>query len=121
MKDFKTVTLTSEHLFAFCEVLDAIGIDKFSDIFSDTKDVKDEDAETAGRAVGAKIIKVLIKELPNAKNSIYNFLSICVEGINAEEIKAMPLVEFINLIKAVFTADEMKDFFTQATSLFTKE
>lgn len=123
MKEFKTVELTSDHLFAFCEVLDAIGIEKFAEIFNkeNLEEFKnEEDTEKAGVAIGAKILKVLVKELPKAKNQIHTFLALCVENTTAEEIKNLPLVDFIKLIKTIFAGDNMKDFFTEATSLFVK-
>lgn len=119
MKEFKTVKLTSEHLFSFCEVLDAIGIEKFAEVFKVSED--SEDVESTGRAVGAKILKILVKELPNAKSQIREFLSICVEDTSVKEIEEMPLAEFIGLIKTIFKGNDMKDFFTQAASLFTEE
>ena len=77
MKEFTFKTLTSDQLFNFCEVLDAIGIDAFTDIFSkeNLAEFKDsEDTEKAGMAIGMKILKVLVKNLPKAKNQIHVFV-----------------------------------------------
>ena len=124
MKEFIFKTLTSDQLFNFCEVLDAIGIDAFADIFSkeNLAEFKDsEDTEKAGMAIGMKILKVLVKNLPKAKNQIYVFLASCVEDTTVEEIKSLPLPQFMKLIKDFVTNDGMKDFFKEAISLFNEE
>lgn len=124
MKEFTFKTLTSDQLFNFCEVLDAIGIDAFADIFSkeNLAEFKDsEDTEKAGMAIGMKILKVLVKNLPKAKNQIHIFLASCVEDTTAEEIKNLPLPQFMKLIKDFVTNDGMKDFFKEAISLFNEE
>lgn len=124
MKDFKFVELTSEQLFAFCEVLDAIGIDAFANLFNKESLAElqtGEDTEKIGMAFGAKILKVIVKELPKAKKQIHAFLATCVEGATKEDIEALKLAEFIKLIKDLFTNEGMKDFFKEAASLFVKE
>ena len=124
MKEFTFKTLTSDQLFNFCEVLDAIGIDAFTDIFSkeNLAEFKDsEDTEKAGIALGMKILKVLVKNPPKAKNQIHVFLASCVEDTTAEEIKNLPLPQFMKLIKDFVTNDGMKDFFREAISLFKGE
>ena len=124
MKEFTFKTLTSDQLFNFCEVLDAIGIDAFTDIFSkeNLAEFKDsEDTEKAGIALGMKILKVLVKNLPKAKNQIHVFLASCVEDTTVEEIKNLPLPQFMKLIKDFVTNDGMKDFFKEAISLFKGE
>ena len=45
MKEFTFKTLTSDQLFNFCEVLDAIGIDAFTDIFSKENLAEFKDSE----------------------------------------------------------------------------
>lgn len=124
MKEFTFKTLTSDQLFNFCEVLDAIGIDAFADIFNKDSlaEFKDsEDTEKVGLAIGMKILKVLIKNLPKAKNQIHAFLASCVEDTTAEEIKELPLPQFIKLIKGFVSNEGMKDFFKEAISLFKEE
>ena len=124
MKEFTFKTLTSDQLFNFCEVLDAIGIDAFTDIFSkeNLAEFKDsEDTEKAGIALGMKILKVLVKNLPKAKNQIHIFLGSCVEDTTVEEIKNLPLPQFMKLIKDFVTNDGTKDFFKEAISLFNEE
>lgn len=125
MKEFKFKVLTSEQLFNFCEVLDAIGIDAFAEIFNREQiaEIRDgeEDVEKMGMALGAKILKVLVKELPKAKNQIHAFLASCVENATVEEIKELPLPQFIKLIKDFATNEGMKDFFKEAISLFKGE
>ena len=124
MKEFTFKTLTSDQLFNFCEVLDAIGIDAFADIFNKDSlaEFKDsEDTEKVGLAIGIKILKVLIKNLPKAKNQIHTFLASCVEDTTVEEIKELPLPQFIKLIKGFVSNEGMKDFFKEAISLFKGE
>lgn len=124
MKEFTFKTLTSDQLFNFCEVLDAIGIDAFADIFNKDSlaEFKDsEDTEKVGLAIGIKILKVLIKNLPKAKNQIHTFLASCVEDTTVEEIKELPLPQFIKLIKGFVSNEGMKDFFKEAISLFKEE
>ena len=124
MKEFTFKTLTSDQLFNFCEVLDAIGIDAFADIFNKDSlaEFKDsEDTEKVGLAIGIKILKVLIKNLPKAKNQIHTFLASCVEDTTVEEIKELPLPQFIKLIKDFVSNEGMKDFFKEAISLFNVE
>lgn len=124
MKEFKFVELTSEQLFAFCEVLDAIGIDAFANLF-DRESLAElqtsEDTEKVGMAFGAKILKVIVKELPKAKKQIHAFLATCVEDATEKDIEALKLAEFIKLVKDLFTNEGMKDFFKEAASLFVGE
>lgn len=125
MKEFKFKVLTSEQLFNFCEVLDAIGIEAFAEIFNREQiaEIRDgeEDVEKIGMALGAKILKVLVKELPKAKDQIHIFLASCVEDTTAGDIRELPLPQFLKLIKDFVTNDGMKDFFKEAISLFKGE
>ena len=124
MREFILRRVTWGRRCKFCEVLDAIGIDAFTDIFSkeNLAEFKDsEDTEKAGIALGMKILKVLVKNLPKAKNQIHVFLASCVEDTTVEEIKNLPLPQFMKLIKDFVTNDGMKDFFREAISLFKGE
>ena len=60
MKEFTFKTLTSDQLFNFCEVLDAIGIDAFTDIFSKENLAEFKDSED---------YEDLLKELNNYDNN----------------------------------------------------
>ena len=131
--------LGAEHLFAFVDVADAIGVEKFAEVFKqenlkgivDASQDKGNTKETtkaaekaealkkdSGIAVAMKLLAVFIKGLHSAKEPIYAFFASCT-NLTIDEIKNMGLVPFTRMIKEFFAKEELHDFFVEVSELFS--
>ena len=101
--------LTAEHLFLFCDVIEAIGLEEFANAFTSVDDVN-------STSTGFKIGSVLVKGLKKSKTQFYKFFESCT-NYSYEEISNMKLVPFTKMLKEFANKPELADFFTEATSL----
>ncbi len=104
--------LTAEHLFLFCDVIEAIGLEEFASAFSNG----DENSASTGFKIGS----VIVKGLKQSKTQIYKFFEGCT-NYSYEEISNMELVPFTKMIKKFAKKPELADFFTEVTSLLNME
>lgn len=105
--------LTAEHLFLFCDIVEAIGLEEFASAFTGGK------GETEA-SYGFKIGAVLVKGLKKAKTPIYKFF----EGItnySYDEVSSMKLVPFTKMIKEFTQKPELADFLKEAKSFLNME
>lgn len=100
--------LTAEHLFLFCDIVEAIGLEEFASAFTGEKG----ESETSH---GFKVGAVLVKGLKKAKNPIYKFFEGCT-NYSFEEVSSMKLVPFTKMIKEFTQKPELSDFLKEATS-----
>jgi hypothetical protein len=111
------MALTVKHLFPFLKLMKALQIkDEMKNIMSNRVDVSglsDEEKETVMQDKGIELMFGLIEKMPNAEKEIKTFLSIYAEK-SLDDIEALPVEAFIELVKQLFREPAFKSFFTQA-------
>lgn len=105
--------LSAEHLFLFCDVVEAIGLEEFANAFSNANG---EVTASNGFKIGA----VLVKGLKKAKEPIYRFFEGCT-NYNYDEVSNMKLVPFTKMIKEFTRKKELADFLKEAMSFRNTE
>lgn len=112
--------ITSMDLFPMMRIISKIGVDKFKKAFESVSFKQDDsgnvDVEAVGFGVFVDIIGVIVDNLPNAENEIYDFLA-SVTGQGVKTLKNLPPADFLNLIVDVVKRPEFKDFFSVASKL----
>ena len=111
------MSLTVKHLFPFLKLMKALNIrEDFKDIVKNKiniEDMTDEDRETLLQERGIDLIFTFMEKMPNAEREIKSFLALYDEK-NLEEIEALSIDEFIELIKKFLKEPQLKSFFKQA-------
>lgn len=127
MAEYRFKPLTADNAFDFSEVLTVIGVDQMIKAFnleeirtimkSETNNTKQ-----IGLVMGVKIVGILIGNLSKARNEIYRFFAGCMEwdngsAVTVEDLKNMPLKQFVKLIKDFAKQDDLTDFFGDVAEL----
>lgn len=135
-KAFELRNLTADDMFPMFQIISKIGVKEFKNCFSspETKDaiaaarsnkgneeVNDE-AETdnlnaVGVSIALDIASVVLANIGNCKNDIYQLLS-QLSGMTSKEIAQLPMLTFTKMVVAVIKKEEFKDFFKAAARLF---
>ena len=121
MTDITIRPLTSKDLFPISAILRKIGIKELrtvlpsSNISSLTKG--GSETRNAGLSLLIDISGIIISNLPSAEKEIYAFLSSITET-SEEELRDMPLSDFLSLIRRLFSSEGVKDFFSHLVRSF---
>jgi hypothetical protein len=111
------MALTVKHLFPFLKLMKALNIkDDLKDILKNKVDITGLTEEEQGEILqerGIDIIFTLMEKMPNAEREIKSFLSLYSDQ-TLEDIEALPVEEFIELIKTFLKEPQLKSFFRQA-------
>ena len=110
--------LIASDMGAICKIITAIGIRQFKECFH-IEDFKDANAEKIGFEVFVDIAGIIISNIPNAEKEIQNFVA-SVVGMKPADIAKMPFADYGELIIAVVTKDDFKDFFGRVMKLFNR-
>lgn len=114
--------LTSDDIFPMFQIISKIGIREFKSCF-ESPEVKaaiatgELDLNSVGLAVVLDIGGIVLANVPKAKNDIYLLLS-NLSGLTEQEIGALPMATFAQMIIDVIRKDEFKDFFQVVSRLF---
>lgn len=111
------MSLTVKHLFPFLKLMKALQIrEDFKSIVKNKiniEDMTDEQREELLQERGIDLIFTLMEKMPNAEREIKSFLALYSEK-TLEEIEALEVEEFIELIKTFLKEPQLKSFFKQA-------
>lgn len=115
--------LTSDDIFPMFQIISKIGIREFKSCF-ESPEVKAAIAKSEGtdlNSVGLAVVLdaagIILVNLPKAKEDIYQLLS-QLSGLAKQEIGALPMAAFAQMIVDVIQKDEFKDFFQVVSRLF---
>ena len=119
-RKFELRTLTSQDIFPMCVILRKIGIKDLKELLS-TDDVvqaarSGKGVEAIGLGIAIDLAGLIVSNLPSCEAEIYSFLA-SVSGIRKEELKAMSMADFLELIAEVIHKEEFRDFFEVARGL----
>ena len=111
------MSLTVKHLFPFLKLMKALQIrEDFKAIVKNKiniEDMTDEDRETLLQERGIDLVFAFMEKMPNAEREIKSFLALYSEK-TLEEIEALEVEDFIELIKTFLKEPQLKSFFKQA-------
>ena len=125
-KSYELKTLTTKHVFSLVRVIKKFGIDQFKNCFFNSKVQKafkeqknegaanDKALEVVGIEVAFDIANIVIQNINECENEIYDFLS-QVSNLSKKQIEALPMTEFFEMIIDIVQKDEFKDFFGLAS------
>ena len=135
-RPYKLRALCAEDIFPVLTIVKKIGIKEFKECFNkealdNVVDVFVNGAKNNGSendntlaAVGLSIlpsvldvVDVLLNNIPKCENDLYKFLE-SISDLSIEEIKKLPMSDFIGMIIDIVKKEEFKDFFKVVSELF---
>lgn len=113
--------LEADDLFLMTNIINKIGINEFKGCFQSDAVKQALEGNANVKAIGYELFfeagNVILKNLPLCKEDLYVFLS-SLSGIEADQIRKLPMMTFIKMVRDVVKKREFKDFFTVASELF---
>lgn len=104
--------LNFEDTIAITKIIKKMNIRKeIKEVISST----DKDNKNA-ESLGMDVAFIFVENISAAEREIYSFFS-NLTGKKVEEIKKLKLTEVINMIKELFTSEDMKQVFSTALNL----
>ena len=121
MEHIELRSLKADDIFPMFTLLSKVGVEKFKHVFEgdDVKKAiaKGNSEDSVGIAVAIDIAGILIANIPNAKNEIYQFLE-NVSGLSKADISELPMATFMQMIIDVVQQEGFHDFFQVVSKLF---
>ena len=124
--------LRADDVFPMFKIISKIGVREFKACFesdaikamiSQTKKGEDKKGDAVndrslavGMVVIFDVVSLIIDKLPGCRDDIYLFLS-NISGMAKDEIAALPMVTFTEMIVDIIKKDEFKDFFGVVSKL----
>lgn len=115
---YELKTLTSKDMFPMFKIISKIGIKEFRSCF-ESEDVKklasaaakgeEVNASAVGMMIVMDIVSIVLSKLPDCENEIYSFL-VGISNKKRNELEAMSMVEFTQMIIDVIKKEEFADF-----------
>ena len=128
-KAYELRDLTADDMFPMFQIISKIGIREFKSCF-ESENVKklmadmtsgkasNEDTKTTvGVTVALDMASVVLSNLSNCKNDIYQLLA-QLSGMTAKEVAKLPMMIFVEMVIDVIKKKEFSDFFQAAVKLF---
>ena len=128
-KAYELRDLTADDMFPMFQIISKIGIKEFKSCFESEnvkklvaemtsgKASKDELKATVGVTVAFDMASVILSNLPNCKDAIYQLLA-QLSGMTTKEVGKLPMPVFMEMIIDVIKKKEFADFFQAAVKLF---
>jgi len=120
-KPYTLRKLCADDIFPMCSILKRTGFKELKSCFDkDTiknmvnKGEANADVESIGFAIIMDIASIIISNMENCKDSLYQFLS-SLTGMSKKEIGELDMDVFFELIIDVMTKDEFKGFIKVAS------
>lgn len=123
---FELRTLNATDIFPMSTIISKIGINEFKKCFESDeikKLIKGQgkgNEAVVGVAVALDVGGVILGNLHKCENDIYSFLA-RIANVKVDEIKALSMGEFAELIIEVVKKPEFRDFFSVVSRLFKSE
>lgn len=127
VKPYTLRKLCADDIFPFCTVINQIGFKEFKACFSNPESVEmikkitsgDESVsiESVGIPIAMDVAGIIFANIEKCKSSLYQLLS-QLSGLTKEEIAALDIDVFAEMIIDVVKKEEFKSFFKVASKLF---
>jgi hypothetical protein len=123
-KAYELRALCADDVFPVLTILKKVGIKEFKSCFESPEVMaaisqEKVDVEAVGITVVFDIATIIIGNLPSCREDIYAFLS-GLSGMKKEEIAALPMLTFTEMIVDVVKKDEFKGFMKVVSKLLNK-
>ena len=127
-KKYELRPLAASDLGMVCKIISEIGVRQFKECFNvdqikdgmeDEGESKDAKLESIGFGVVFDIAGIIISNIPAAETDIQKFIG-SLTGLNALQVKALPLADYGEIILDVITNEDFKDFFKRVMKLFNR-
>ena len=117
-KSFELRMLTSQDIFPVCGIIRKIGFKEIKEVFSNPELIElakggTASIESIGFGITLDLAGVLISNLPACEKELYAFVS-SVSGRKVDELRAMSMADFLEIVVAIIRKDEFRDFFRVA-------
>ena len=123
-KKYELRRLNASDIFMMSQILSSIGIKEFRKCFDSenigelVKGTKTEDtAAKVGVAVMFDIAGIVLDNLPSCEKYVYAFLA-NLSGLKADEIAALPMAEFAEMVVDVIKKEDFRDFMKVVSRLY---
>lgn len=122
--------LQATDLFTMVKIINGIGLKNIKDNIDlaelddirkrlkddDSKENSEELLSKVGMKIVTSVVGTVIENLPKVEKELYDFCG-NVAGIKPKDVAKLEIGEFIDLLIAIVTKDEFKDFFKRASKL----
>lgn len=121
-KPYTLRKLCADDIFPFCSIINQIGFKEIKGCF-EKPEIKEMisgesvDASAVGLPIAMDIAGIILANVENCKGSLYQLLS-QLSGLTKEEIAALDIDVFAEMIIDVAKKEEFKSFFKVASKLF---
>lgn len=120
--------MNADDLFVVLKIINKIGVKEVKNCFNASEvkkaistteggDTNEEMTAAIGLHVMMEIAGLIIENLPNCKDEIYYFLG-SLSGMKAEEVAALPMATFFDMVMDVLKHPNFNDFFQRVVGLF---
>lgn len=137
-KKYELRPLVASDLGTVCKIISKIGVRQFKECFNvdqikesmksdedesketeDSEEAKDAKLESIGFGVVFDIAGIIISNIPVAEADIQKFIA-SLTGLSVQQVKALPLADYGEIILDVITNEDFKDFFKRVMKLFNR-
>ena len=118
--------LQATDLFVMVKILNGIGLSEIkgainiNEIKNARKNMTDDNQSDVLTDVGTNVLMsvlgVVLNNLPKVEKELYNFIG-GVANLKPTQVAKLGIVEFTDLLIAIFKKEEFKDFFNRASKL----
>ena len=122
--------LQATDLFTMVKIINGIGLKNIKDNIDlaelddirkrlkddDSKENSEELLSKVGMKIVTSVVGTVIENLPKVEKDLYDFCG-NVTGLKSKDVAKLEIGEFIDLLIAIVTKDEFKDFFKRASKL----
>lgn len=110
--------INTSDIFALIGIIRKLGVDEIKKHLLILGNTKGKNARETGTETILSLICLAIEKLPEIADDLCGFIGgIC--GKTADEIKALPPAETVELIEKITAKEEFGDFFTAVSRSFT--
>lgn len=127
VKSYTLRKLCADDIFPFCSIINQIGFKEFKACFESEESIgrikklmdgeRTIDATSIGIPIAMDVAGIIFANIEKCKGSLYQLLS-QLSGLTKDEIAALDLDVFMEMIIDVVKKEEFKSFFKAASKLF---
>ncbi len=127
VKPYTFRKLSAEDVFPMANIIKKIGIKEFKTFFEGdginnimtafNGGQGEKSVEALGVSIVLELVDIIFGNLPKCKDDIFNLLA-DTSDLTVEEIKALDLADFAEMIVDFFKKEEFKDFMKVVSKLF---
>ena len=124
--EYEMRNLQATDIFSIVKILNGIGLKNIKEAINIEEINKirhgmtEDNASAITSQVGVNVVMsiatVILENLPNVENNLYNFIGSVID-MKAKDIAKMDMGDFMDVLIAIIQKEEFKDFFKRASKL----